>query len=131
MQTSLFIRRRTILIDHVSSTPVSALFPSFVWRGATNWSQVPAALVRFVDRSFCNRGVSVEFFTVKTFRMDGRLKASRSLTSLPDRRASWGPRIAGEENNGLVGAFSKTFQAIQKWLRGQICVPTRAPGLVR
>ena len=28
----------------------------FVWRGAPDWRQVPAALVRFADRSFCDRG---------------------------------------------------------------------------
>jgi predicted nucleic acid-binding protein len=48
-------RRRTIFVDHVSSTPVSPLLASFVWRGVTDWSQVPVALVRFVDRRFRNR----------------------------------------------------------------------------
>ena len=42
-------------VDDVSSTPVGALFASFVWRGATDCSQVPVALVRFVDHRFCNR----------------------------------------------------------------------------
>src|SRR5882724_625685 len=41
--------------QYFSTTPVSALLASFVWRGATDWSQVPVALVRFVDRRFCNR----------------------------------------------------------------------------
>src|ERR1700735_2421416 len=120
------------IVDHVSSTPFSAFFASFVWRGTPDWSQVPIALVRFVDRCLCNRTtllrckfhsspantletksantrkmpkVSVEFFKAKTFRMDGRLEASRSPTPLSDRRtSSWESQIAGGENNGSEGA---------------------------
>ena len=45
----------TIFVDHISPTPVSALVASFVRRGAEDWSQVPVALVRFVDCRFDDR----------------------------------------------------------------------------
>src|ERR1700721_862205 len=63
--------------------------------------------------------VSVAFFTVKTFRMDGRLEASRSLTPLPDRRTSLGisnrwrrkQRLRGEHPLSCFKPFKITIVA--------------------